>query len=101
MHDHDSNSKLPVYPCAPSCRACNIDEAYITNFGEEVVRGQPVFVLSILLRYLKPMLRTSAGVGNWQVRSASFLGWRVLLERPLCLWCVHGTPRQETGIGCC
>ena len=55
------------------CRACNIDEAYITNFGEEVVRGQPVFVLSILLRYLKPMLRASAGVGSWQARSANGL----------------------------
>jgi len=33
-----------------------------------VVRGQPVFVLSILLRYLKPMLRASAGVGSWQAR---------------------------------
>ncbi len=32
--------------------ACGIDPAYITNFGEEVVRGQPLFVLSILLQHL-------------------------------------------------
>lgn len=49
--------------------ACGIDQAYIANFGEEVVRGQPAFVLSILLRWLAPMLRATAGVGSWQVAS--------------------------------
>jgi hypothetical protein len=50
------------------CReACKLDPKYITNFGEEVVRGQPVFVLSILLQKLEPMLREAAGVAPWQV----------------------------------
>ena len=47
--------------------ACGIDAAYIANFGEEVVRGQPLFVLSLLLRQLQPALRAAAGVGVWQV----------------------------------
>lgn len=50
------------------CReACKLDPKYITNFGEEVVRGQPVFVLSLLLQRLEPMLREAAGVAPWQV----------------------------------
>lgn len=48
--------------------ACGIDQAYITNFGEEVVRGQPIFVLSQLLKFLEPMLRTAADMAPWQVR---------------------------------
>lgn len=47
--------------------ACNIDSAYILNFGEEVVRGQPVFVLSGLLQDLEKALRSAAGAGPWQV----------------------------------
>ena len=38
-------------------------------FGEEVVRGLPVFALSLVLRYLDPLLRKSAHLGNWQVIS--------------------------------
>ena len=52
-----------------ACRkACNLDEKYIVNFGEEIVRGQPVFMLSILLQCLEPILRQTAGVAPWQVR---------------------------------
>lgn len=43
-------------------------QAYITNFGEEVVRGQPLFVLSTLLKWLAPELRQAAGVSSWQAR---------------------------------
>ncbi|GAB4821271.1 hypothetical protein N2152v2_008317 [Parachlorella kessleri] len=51
--------------------ACSnqVDPKYVANFGEEVVRGQPVFMLSVLLRFLDPMLRSTAGVGSWQVVS--------------------------------
>ncbi|KAK9807043.1 hypothetical protein WJX72_011773 [[Myrmecia] bisecta] len=49
--------------------SCKIDPSYILNFGEEVVRGQPIFVLSGLLQALEPMLRNTAGVGSWQVVS--------------------------------
>jgi len=41
-----------------------------------------MFVLSILLRYLKPLLRASAGVGSWQARrSASLHALRCLRLR--------------------
>jgi hypothetical protein len=50
-------------------------QAYIRNFGEEVVRGQPAFVLSMLLRWLAPALRETAGVSSWQVRDFRFIGW--------------------------
>lgn len=49
-------------------QACNIDQAYIMNFSEEVVRGQSVFVLSGLLQDLEKHLREAAGAGAWQVR---------------------------------
>eukprot|EP00898_Chlorokybus_atmophyticus_P007825 jgi/Chlat1/8043/Chrsp73S00600 len=48
---------------------CNINQAYIANFGEEVVRGQPLFNLSIFLQRLDPMLRKAAGLSNWQIVS--------------------------------
>lgn len=49
-------------------KACGIDPQYISNFGEEVIRGQPLFVLSLLLQKLDPMLRKTAELGAWQVR---------------------------------
>ncbi|BDA48979.1 Alpha-glucan water dikinase, chloroplastic [Coccomyxa sp. Obi] len=59
--------------------ACGIDPAYITNFGEEVVRGQPIFVLSQLLKFLEPMLRTAADMAPWQVVSQAEASGRVLV----------------------
>lgn len=47
--------------------ACKIDPQYILNFGEEIIRGQPLFVLSILLQNLEPMLRKTAELADWQV----------------------------------
>lgn len=59
-----------VQPHAEAFRdACDIDQAYITNFGEEMVRGQPLFMLSVLLRGVAPHLREAAEVSNWQVVS--------------------------------
>ena len=40
-------------------------------FSEEVVRGQPAFVLSMLIQQLDPILRRSARLGDWQVISPS------------------------------
>ncbi|KAI3425011.1 hypothetical protein D9Q98_008393 [Chlorella vulgaris] len=58
-------------PAADSfAKQCSsVDKAYVANFGEEVVRSQPVFMLSVLLRFLDPMLRSAAGMGSWQVVS--------------------------------
>uniref|UniRef100_A0A7S0RVE0 Pyruvate phosphate dikinase AMP/ATP-binding domain-containing protein n=1 Tax=Pyramimonas obovata TaxID=1411642 RepID=A0A7S0RVE0_9CHLO len=52
-------------------KAANVDEKYILNFGEEAVRGHPLFILSMALQYLTPMLRSAAGMSPWQVVSAS------------------------------
>jgi alpha-glucan,water dikinase len=41
----------------------------VSLFTEEVVRGRPAFVLSLLLRKLDALLRKSADIGNWQVIS--------------------------------
>jgi alpha-glucan,water dikinase len=50
-------------------RAFHADTWTITLFSEEVVRGQPFFVLSMLLRHLDPVLRKSASLGSWQIIS--------------------------------
>jgi alpha-glucan,water dikinase len=50
-------------------RAFHADSWTITLFSEEVVRGRPAFVLSMLVRRLEPILRESAHLGNWQVIS--------------------------------
>ncbi|MBI5388215.1 MAG: hypothetical protein HZA90_26420 [Verrucomicrobia bacterium] len=52
-------------------RAFNADEWIVKLFSEEVVRGQPVFLLSMLLRQLDPILRKQAKLGDWQVISPS------------------------------
>ncbi len=41
----------------------------VSLFAEEVVRGRPAFVLSVLLRKLDALLRKNADLGNWQVIS--------------------------------
>lgn len=38
-------------------------------FGEEVTRGQPVFILSALLRKINPIMRQAAQVGAWDILS--------------------------------
>jgi len=47
-----------------------IDPAYIANFGEEVVRGSPTFVLSGLLRAIDARAREAAGTGSWEIVAA-------------------------------
>jgi alpha-glucan,water dikinase len=41
----------------------------ISLFTDEVIRGRPVFILSMLLRNLHPLLRKKADLGNWQLIS--------------------------------
>ncbi|GLI71457.1 hypothetical protein VaNZ11_016678, partial [Volvox africanus] len=52
-------------------RACRLDQAHVANFGEEVVRGQPLFLASLLLQKLEPQLRAAAGGAPWQIVSQS------------------------------
>ncbi|HMP83865.1 MAG TPA: PEP/pyruvate-binding domain-containing protein, partial [Verrucomicrobiota bacterium] len=51
--------------------AFNADEWARKLFSEEVIRGRPAFVLSLLIRHLDPLLRRAAKLGNWQVISPS------------------------------
>jgi alpha-glucan,water dikinase len=46
-------------------------------FSEEVIRGDPAFALSLLLRHLDPILRKAAGLGGWQVISPARAAGRV------------------------
>lgn len=77
--------------------ACKIDRPRIVNFGEEVVRGQPIFVLSSLLQRLEPIARESAGVAPWQIASqhAPFTG---ILKTVKSLAELKGQ-EEETGAG--
>ena len=47
------------------------DDWAVKLFSEEVVRGQPAFVLSLLIRHLDPILRKRAKLGDWQIISPS------------------------------
>ncbi len=43
------------------------EQAYLTNFGEEVVRGMPAYTLSQLLACLDPTVRTAAKMSAWEL----------------------------------
>jgi len=47
--------------------AFEVDGGVVSQFTEEVIRGGPVFALSLLLRRLDPLLRKEAGLGGWQI----------------------------------
>jgi alpha-glucan,water dikinase len=42
----------------------------INLFSEEVLRGRPAFIMSMLLHLIDPLLRKSADLGSWQVISS-------------------------------
>jgi alpha-glucan,water dikinase len=48
-----------------------VEEWTVPLFAEEVIRGGPAFTLSVLLRRLDRVLRARAGLGGWQIISAS------------------------------
>jgi alpha-glucan,water dikinase len=59
-----------IQPWAESLgNAFHADPWAINLFTEEVVRGRPAFVLSLLLRKFVPVLRKSADLSNWQIIS--------------------------------
>jgi alpha-glucan,water dikinase len=49
--------------------AFGVEEWVIRLFSEEVVRGRPGFILSILLHHYEPLLRAGAETGDWQIIS--------------------------------
>eukprot|EP00286_Rhodomonas_abbreviata_P000694 CAMPEP_0181291048 /NCGR_PEP_ID=MMETSP1101-20121128/1749_1 /TAXON_ID=46948 /ORGANISM="Rhodomonas abbreviata, Strain Caron Lab Isolate" /LENGTH=1087 /DNA_ID=CAMNT_0023395393 /DNA_START=89 /DNA_END=3353 /DNA_ORIENTATION=+ len=55
-------------------KAMNNDQAYITNFGEEVVRGLPSFCLSQILACLDPQMRVAGNLGVWEQVSSESSG---------------------------
>lgn len=59
-----------VQPKAESLgKAFHADSWSIDLFSEEVLRGRPIFILSMLIRKINPILRMAANLGNWQVIS--------------------------------
>jgi alpha-glucan,water dikinase len=58
-------------------RAFHADSWAVNLFSEEVMRGRPAFVLSLLHRYIDPVLRRSAELGDWQVISPGSASGRV------------------------
>jgi alpha-glucan, water dikinase len=50
-------------------RALGVDAWTVPVFGEEVVRGSPLFAMSRLLGALGPLLRREAALGAWQLGS--------------------------------
>jgi alpha-glucan,water dikinase len=51
-------------------REFNAEKWTVNLFSEEVLRGRPAFIMSMLLRLIDPLLRKSANLGNWQVISS-------------------------------
>lgn len=77
-------------------RAFKADAWTITLFTEEVVRGMPAFVLSMLIRRLDPVLRKHAKLGDWQVISPGrTAGW---LETAESLGSVQGAHYERPSI---
>lgn len=52
-------------------KAFNADEWVVKLFAEEFVRGQSVFLVSMLIHHFDPILRKQAKLGDWQVISPS------------------------------
>ncbi|HEY3323796.1 MAG TPA: PEP/pyruvate-binding domain-containing protein [Planctomycetota bacterium] len=49
--------------------ACGVEKWAQQIFSEEVIRGSSVFLLSMLLKHLDPLLRRAAGISGWQIIS--------------------------------
>jgi alpha-glucan,water dikinase len=50
-------------------RELGVEDWTLPLFGEEVIRAEPGFLYSLVLRRLDPLLRRLAGIGGWQVIS--------------------------------
>lgn len=56
---------------------CDIEDNYILNFSEEVVRGQSVAVLGPILQIVGGHLRATAEMGPWEIVSSGLAGPRI------------------------
>jgi len=78
---------------------CNIEDNYILNFSEEVVRGQSVAVLGPILQQVGGHLRATAEMGPWEIVSSGLPGPRVGTIRYLeTLESVQGAQIDESTI---
>lgn len=66
------------------------------------MRGQPIFVLSQLLKFLEPMLRTTAEMAPWQVQlPCSFRKFPlVAFSSPSCITAIHGSCFEHCAAQC-
>lgn len=88
------------------------DEWVVNLFSEEIVRGQTVFLLSLLIHHFDPILRRMAKLGDWQVVSPSTAVGEVMLvdsfrtlqgksfDRPMVVVAekVHGDEEPPEGV---
>ncbi len=65
----DANHRLLQPKADLLGRAFHADTWTVSLFGEEVIRGSLLFVMSVLLRKIDPILRDKAHLGDWQVIS--------------------------------
>ena len=65
----DTIFRVTQEPAAEIGKAAAVPEAYISNFGEEIVRGHPYYVMSAMVSRLRPRIRKAAGLSSWQVVS--------------------------------
>ncbi|QDZ22760.1 pyruvate phosphate dikinase [Chloropicon primus] len=50
-------------------QAAKVPDSYILNFGEEIVRGHPLFVLSGMINRLQKPIKAASGGSTWNVVS--------------------------------
>ena len=66
-HHMDQLCELVQHPADVIGEQAQCDPAYITNFGEEVVRGHSMFAVSRMLSESRPGVRQAAGRSPWDV----------------------------------
>ena len=66
-HHMDQLCELVQHPADVIGEQAECDPAYITNFGEEVVRGHSMFAVSRMLSESRPGVRQAAGRSPWDV----------------------------------
>lgn len=78
LEDYADSITTHVQPYADSFgKKCSIEENYILNFSEEVVRGQSLAVLGPMLQHVSGHIRQDADMGSWEIVSSGIAGSRV------------------------
>lgn len=78
LEDYADSIAMNVQPYADRFgEKCSIEENYILNFSEEVVRGQSLAVLGPMLQHVSGYIRQDADMGSWEIVSSGTAGPRV------------------------